>query len=432
VTARLRTAIGRILPPTELERDLALQCVLSAFATGSFLTGTAVFFTQIVGLTGSQVGLGMSIAGVVTLLLSLPLGRLSDRVGAKPLWAVSSLVEAVLYFAWPLAGGMVSFVALLSLLAAIGTAGNTGRNVYRIAVFPREVRVRALAYMRSARNVGYTLGALAGGIALAIGTRTAIMAVPVLTGVLLVLNAVMVSTLPAIERPAPPHHHDAETSVPAPPAWRNVGFVTLSVCNGVLNSNQVLLNVVVPLWLVERTDAPHTLLAWLFGTNTVMAVLLQVRASRGSETLTGALRAVRLSGWAFILSCLVIGVTHETVGWVSIVLIWLGHVTITGAELWQSAADWGFQSELSDHRRLGDYQGVWGLGYQAQPIVFPGLFTFLALQWGEPGWAVIAAIGVAAAAVSHPAARAAERFLERAGASYAGPAAQPSASPATS
>jgi MFS family permease len=384
VTAPLRTAIGRILPPTELERDLALQCVLSAFATGSFLTGTAVFFTQIVGLTGSQVGLGMSIAGVVTLLLSLPLGRLSDRVGAKPLWAVSSLVEAVLYFAWPLAGGMVSFVALLSLLAAIGTAGNTGRNVYRIAVFPREVRVRALAYMRSARNVGYTLGALAGGIALAIGTRTAIMAVPVLTGVLLVLNAVMVSTLPAIERPAPPHHHDAETSVPAPPAWRNVGFVTLSVCNGVLNSNQVLLNVVVPLWLVERTDAPHTLLAWLFGTNTVMAVLLQVRASRGSETLTGALRAVRLSGWAFILSCLVIGVTHETVGWVSIVLIWLGHVAITGAELWQSAADWGFQSELSDHRRLGDYQGVWGLGYQASRSSSPGCSPFSPSSGASP------------------------------------------------
>jgi MFS family permease len=411
-------AIRRILPPSELERDLALQCVLSAFATGSFLTGTAVFFTQIVGLTGAQVGLGMSISGVVTLLLSLPLGRLSDHVGAKPLWAVASLVEAALYFAWPMVGSMAAFVALLSLLAAVSQAGNTGRNVYRIAVFPREVRVRALAYMRSARNVGYTLGALAGGVALAIGTRSAIIAVPILTGVLLVLNAVMVSRLPGIDRPPAPARHDEATGISAPPAWRNPGFVVLSMSNGVLSSNQILLNVVVPLWLVERTDAPHTLLAWLFGTNTVMAVLLQVRASRGSETVNGALRAVRLSGWAFILSCLVIGVTHETVGWVSIVLIWLGHVTITGAELWQSASDWGFQSELSDHRRLGDYQGVWGLGYQAQPIIFPGLFTFLALQWGEPGWAVIAGIGVLAALVAHPAARAAERFLQRAGASY--------------
>jgi MFS family permease len=421
-------AIRRILPPTRLERDLALQCVLSAFATGSFLTGTAVFFTQIVGLSGAQVGLGLSLAGVVTLLLSLPLGRLSDRVGAKPLWAVGSLVEAVLYFAWPLVGDMVTFVALLSVLAAVSTAGNTGRNVYRIAVFPREVRVRALAYMRSARNVGYTLGALAGGIALAIGTRTAITAVPVLTGVLLLLNAAMVMTLPSIERPVPAAHHDDADPTPAPPAWRNGGFVLLSACNGVLTSNQVLLNVVVPLWLVERTDAPHTLLAWLFGTNTVMAVCLQVRASRGSETVSGALRAVRLCGWSFVLSCLVISITHETVGWVSIALIWLGHVTITGAELWQSASDWGFQSELSDHRRLGDYQGVWGLGYQVGPIIFPGLYTFLALQWGAPGWAIIAVLAVVAAVVAHPAARAAERYLERAGASYSQVGRAPAAS----
>jgi MFS family permease len=405
--------IRRILPPSKLERDLALQCVLSAFATGSFLTGTAVFFTQVVGLSGSQVGLGMSIAGVVTLLLSIPLGRLTDRIGAKPLWAVASLVEALLYFAWPAAGGMLSFVALLSLLAAVSTAGHTGRNVYRIAVFPRDVRVRALAYMRAARNVGYTLGALAGGIALAIGTHAAIVAVPLLTGGLLLLNAVMVSLLPAIERPETQVTED-DARTPAPPAWRNRGFVVLSACNGVLSSNQVLLNVVVPLWLVERTDAPHTLLAWLFGTNTVMAVCLQVRASRGSETVSGALRAVRLSGWSFVLSCLVLSITHETVGWISIVLIWLGHVTITGAELWQSASDWGFQSELSDHRRLGDYQGIWSLGYQAEPIIFPGLFTFLALQWGTPGWAVIAALGVAAAVTAHPAARSAQRFLERA------------------
>jgi MFS family permease len=410
--------ISRILPPTKLERDLALQCVLSAFATGSFLTGTAVYFTQIVGLTGAQVGLGMSIAGVVTLLLSLPLGRLSDHVGAKPLWVLGSLVEALLYFAWPAATGMATFVLLLAVLSAVGTAAMTGRNVYRIAVFPRDVRVRALAYMRSARNVGYTLGALAGGIALAIGTREAIMVVPILTGVLLLLNAVMVATLPPVERPETGVVHDEETG-PAPPAWRNTGFVVLSACNGVLSSNQVLLNVVVPLWLVERTDAPHTLLAWLFGTNTVMAVLLQVRASRGSETVPGALRAVRLSGWSFVLSCLVISITHETVGWVSIALIWLGHVTITGAELWQSASDWGFQSELSDHRRLGDYQGVWSLGYQVGPIIFPGLYTFLALTWGAPGWAVIAALAVVAAIVAHPAARAAERFLECAGASYA-------------
>ena len=394
--------------------------MLSAFATGSFMTGTAVFFTQVVGLSGAQVGLGMSIAGAVTLALALPLGRLTDKVGAKPLWAVASLFEAVFYFAWPASRDMWSFVALLSLTAAFSTAGNTGRNVYRIAIFPRgPQRVRALAYMRAARNVGYTLGALAGGIALAIGTREAITGVPILIGVLLLVNAAMVARLPkvAVEEPA---HHDGVGA--GSPAWRNLGFVVLSSTNGVLASNQVLLNVVVPLWLVERTDAPHTLLAWLFGTNTVMAVLLQVRAARGSDTVPGALKSVRRCAVAFVLSCGIIAITHDTVGWISIVLIWLGHVTITGAELWQSASDWGFQSELSDPRRLGDYQGIWSLGYQAEPILFPGLFTFLALNGGAPGWAVIAGLAVLAGAAAHPAAHRAQHFLERTGAGEPHPA----------
>jgi MFS family permease len=404
-----------ILPPTRLERDLAIQCVLSAFATGSFLTGTAVFFTQVVGLTGAQVGLGMSVAAGVTLLLQLPLGRLADRVGAKQLWAVASAIEAVLYLVWPLIGGLAAFVAMLSVLAVFETAGRNARNVYRIAVFPRETRVRALAYMRAARNVGYTLGAGASGVALGLGLG-AVRVIPLLTGGLLVLNAVMIATmLPVVARTV--HVQTVEEGIAASPAaWRNVGFVVLAACNGVLSSNQVLLNVVVPLWLVERTDAPPVLLAWLFGTNTVLAVLLQVRASRVADSVDGSLRAVRWSGWAFVVSCAVIAVTHDTAGWVSVVLIWAGHVTITGAELWQSAADWGLSSELSDHRRLGDYQGVWGLGYQVEPIVFPALFTFLALEWGTPGWALIALIGVAAAAVAHPAARAAERHLVRVGA----------------
>jgi MFS family permease len=405
-----------IMPPTKLERDLAIQCVLSAFATGSFLTGTAVFFTKIVGLTGAQVGLGLSIAAAVTVLLQLPLARLADRFGAKPMWVVASAIESALYFIWPLIGSMVTFVAMLSVLAVFETAGRNARNVYRIAVFTRETRVRAMAYMRAARNVGYTLGAGAAGVALGLGT-SAVKVVPFLTGGLLVLNALMIATLlPALTRKLPESTDQEGEVTVAPPAWRNVGFVVLSACNGVLSSNQVLLNLVVPLWLVERTDAPPALLAWLFGTNTVLAVLLQVRASRVADSIEGSLRAVRWSGWAFVVSCAILAVTHDTVGWVSIVLIWVGHVTITGAELWQSAADWGLTSELSDHRRLGDYQGMWGIGYQVEPIIFPALYTFLALQWGTPGWLVIAAIGVAAAALSHPAARAAERYLVRVGA----------------
>lgn len=264
-----------------------------------------------------------------------------------------------------------------------------------------------MAFIRAARNIGYTLGAAAGGFALAIGTRTAIETVPVVTGGLLLINALMVVRLPRIEQPAAV----ATEVLPSPAGLKNKGFVALGVCNGILSTHQVLLNVVVPLWLVERTDAPHVLLAWLFGTNTVMAVLLTVRTAQGAETIRGALRATNRGAVCMVASCGIIAITHDTVGWVSIALIWFGHVTITGAELWQSAAGWGLLAELSDPQRLGEYQGVWNLGYQVESIVGPALFTYLAIDVGNLGWAAIASLIVLAAVGTYPATRAAQRHL---------------------
>src|SRR3954465_3772818 len=87
----------RLAGPTPLIRRPSTQSVLSAFGDGVFLTGSAVFFTQIVGLSAAQGGLAPTITCVVTFLLAVPLGKLSDRYGAKHVWAASSLVEALLY-----------------------------------------------------------------------------------------------------------------------------------------------------------------------------------------------------------------------------------------------------------------------------------------------------------------------------------------------
>jgi MFS family permease len=408
----------RLAGPTSLIRRLSVQSVLSAFGDGVFLTGSAVFFTQIVGLSASQVGLGLTIAGVVTFVFAVPLGKLSDRFGAKRIWALSSLVEAVLYVGWLVVGGLVPFVALMIVLQLVSTASRSARNAYRFDVFPREERVSSNAYFRAARNVGYTLGALLAGVALATNSDDVIRVVPVATAVLLLLNAALVARLPRTG-----HHVDTEAPLEAmveaveaggrSSALRNRGFVLMSICGGVLSTHQVLLNVVIPLWLVEETDAPRVLLAWLFGTNTVMAVLLQVAAARGVVSVSDSLRAQRRGAAFFVLSCGIVLVTHDTVGWVTILLVWIGHVTVTGAELYQSAGEWGLQAELSDPARRGEYQGVTQLGFTLGSVWAPAAYTYLAMEWGTPGWLLIAAIVIVAAVAIHPAARAAERHLAR-------------------
>jgi MFS family permease len=413
MSRHLPPRLVRLAGPTPLVRRLSTQSVLSAFGDGVFLTGSAVFFTQIVGLSAAQVGLGLTIAGVVTFLVAVPLGKLSDRFGAKRVWAISSLIEAVLYLAWLAAGDMVGFVTVMVAVQVVSTASRASRNAYRFDVFPREERVSSNAYFRAARNVGYTFGALVAGLALATNSDDVIRVVPVATAVLLLLNAMLVSRLPSrvatVDEEAP--LEAALEGRGRRSALRNRGFLLMSIFGGVLGTHQVLLNVVIPLWLVEETDAPRVLLAWLFGTNTVLAVLLQVAAARGVVTVDDSLRALRRGAAFFVLSCGIVMVTHDTIGWVTIALVWIGHVTVTGAELFDSAGEWGLQAELSDPARRGEYQGVSQLGYTVGSVWAPAAYTFLAMKWGTPGWLIIAAIVAGAAIAIHPAARAAERHL---------------------
>ena len=60
--------IAYLTPPSRLAGRLSIQSLLFALGDGTFMAGSAVFFTKVVGLTGPQVGLGLTIAGVAAFL----------------------------------------------------------------------------------------------------------------------------------------------------------------------------------------------------------------------------------------------------------------------------------------------------------------------------------------------------------------------------
>ena len=402
----------RQLPPSPLARSLSVQSILFAVGEGTFITGSAVFFTQIVGLSAAQVGIGLTVAGIVSFFFAVPAGKLADRVGTKRIWAISALGTSLLYFVWPLLHGFAAYLVMMVVLEVVSQAGWSGRGAYTIDIFTREERVQSQAFMRAALNIGFTLGALIGGLALATNSDAVVRAVPILTGAILLANTYWITRLPD-----PPAREPiaTEEAVVKPAALKNRAFLTLMTGDGVLGTNQVLLNIVIPLWLVEETDAPRVLLAWLFGTNTVMAVLLQVAAARGIDSVARSLRASYISAGFFVLSCAIVLVTHDTIGWLTIFLVWLGHVTVTGAELFQSAGHWGFMSELTDADQRAEYQGAAHIGGTLGSVWAPALFTYLAMEHGSLGWVTIASICIVATLTMGPSARAAERYLARHG-----------------
>ncbi|GEP38610.1 MFS transporter [Nocardioides psychrotolerans] len=413
------SVIATLKPPSPLAGKLSVQSVLYAIGDGTFMTASAVFFTQIVGLSAAQVGLGITLAGVVSFVVAVPAGKLADRIGPQNTWCLGAVGTAAMYTVWPFIDGFAAFLAMSIVLEVVNSAGGAGRGAYILDVLPRLERVQSQAYMYSALNLGFTLGAALGGFALAFDNDTVIRALPWLTAALIAVNAFWISRLPKAAHRERPNvlevavegalEGDAPGEVPG--ALRNRGFLATSFFTGVLSTNQVLLQIVIPLWLVEETDAPRVLLALLFGTNTVMCIFLPMAASRGVKDVATALKAARISSVFFVASCVITLITHDTVGALTIALIWLGHITVTGAELYLSAASWAFESELSDPDRRGEYQGAGNLGGTLGYVWAPALYTFLAISWGSYGWLVIAGIVIAATIGIHPASRAAQRFL---------------------
>ena len=397
-------------PPSSLAGRLSVQSLLFATGEGAFLAGSAVYFAVILGLSLGQVGIGLTVAAVASFLVAVPMGKLVDHFGPKRMWSLSAVVQGSLFLAWPFIDSFPQFVALLIAGEVAGSLGGAAHGAYVLDVLPASERVESRAYMYSALNVGFSIGAFLGGGGIAFGPDV-LRWMPVITTVLFAVNAVAILRLPNAS-------HDVRSSEPrkipeGPPAIRNRSWLLVTFLTGVLWSNQVLLHTVIPLWLVIETDAPHELAALLFATNTVMCIVLPRFTSRGIRDIDTALRAVRLSAVFFALTCVVTLATHETFGWVTVVLFFVGHIVLTWAELYLSASGWTFEAELMDPRRRGDYQGVSELGNTLGRFWAPAVYGFLAMEWGAFGWLTIAAIVGAAAAAMHPATRAGKRYLEQ-------------------
>lgn len=404
--------IDKAKPPSVLAGRLSTQSLLFALGEGTFMTGSAVFFTQVVGLTVVQVGLGLTIAGIAGFIAAYPMGKLVDRIGPKRCWTISSAGQASMFAVWPFIDSFQGYIAMAVVMEVIGALGGTAHGAYTIDVLPAGERVTSRAYMYSALNVGFTLGSLVGGIALAFESITLLTAVPWFTAAVFLVNSYFVTRLPDAS-------HDLKTAderkvkVAGPGPMQNIGWLASMFFSGTLWTNQVILNLVIPLWLVEKTDAPWVVLAFLFGTNTVMCIFLPLLAARGVKDNATALRAIRLSTLFFVVSCVITLSTHHSVGLWTVLLFFLGHVTLTGAELYLSAASWTFEAELMDPRRRGEYQGAAELSSTLGRVWAPALYTFLAMNWGSTGWLIIAGIITLGAAGLHPSVTMARRFLEK-------------------
>ncbi len=381
-----------------MPRTIAFQSALLALGSGTFLTGSIVFFHRVLGLTPLQIGAGLSIAGLAGAAGSLPLGALADRLGGRRAWVTGAAVEAAAIAAYPLARSYFEFLGLMIVATLADVLAGYGRTIYTADAIPPEGRVRTMAFARAYLNAGFAAGSGVAALALAIGTTQALDGMVLLNAAVLLADAVLVSRL----LPVPARRTERVRRSPLA-VLRDRPYIAAALLVAIILYHSVVFVDVLPLWVITRTDAPHAVLGALFAMNTVLAVALQVPATRGTDSLPAVGRLMRRSALATALACPVFALSGLTSGaWTILVLVVAVGLTTT-TELWLSAAQWYLQTDVPPPALRGAYIGMGRTVSSLAGTVAPLGLTVLAVRTGGWGWWVIAAIFVGCAAVSGPA-----------------------------
>lgn len=400
--------MSRLLPEPGPGRLLVLCTAVASLGNGLYVTGGAVYFVQKVGLSPGQVGLGLSLAGILALPLGVPVGHLADRFGPRGVTALFALGKAVALIAAVFAR---SFETYLLVAAAHGVAeqsGHVARGALVSGVMGREGRVRLSAYMRSVFNGGFSLASLAAGLVIAADSGSLYLALFWGNAVTMVLVAGLYLRLPHVPGRAPDRSGGPRERRPAR-AVRDVPYVLVAQVSGIARIGPTVLALGVPLWLVTHTDAPRALAAWLMLVNTLMVVFLQVRLARDADTVRGAARLQHITFLVLAVACATVTVTGALPGPVAGAVLVGAAVLFTLGEIWGEGARWGLRYELAPANAQGQYGGVFATGDALALIAGPTLVTTVPDRLGATGWLLLAAMFLAALTAGGPAVRWAER-----------------------
>lgn len=152
-----------------------------------------------------------------------------------------------------------------------------------------------------------------------------------------------------------------------------------------------------------------TTVAGMFLLNTILAVALQVRASRGAHTVAGAATALRRAGVLLLAACLIFASTAMFGAVADAVVLGVAVAVLTLGELLQSAGAWGLSYELAPDDREGEYLGAFAMGSRIYDAAGPVVVTSLILGLGGPGWLLLGLLFLALGVGLTPAARWADR-----------------------
>ena len=401
-----------LFPADHVQRALTLATMTASLSTGLFYTVSALYFTRVIGLEVTMVGLGLTVAGAVGVVASFAGGYAADRIGADRLQLWANAVQGLALLAYVLVDSAAAFVLVACVAVGSRSLQGTAKATVQARWFESSERVEVRARLRVITNIFIGLGTVLAGAALLVDSAAAYQATMVAVGLFSVLATVPLAGLRGRVAgfATVMDTHLVPDRVPGPSPLRDRTYVTSVALNSVVAMQFGLTSVGVPLWIVTRTEAPEVVISVLLVLNTAFVALFQVRAARGTHDVLLAGRAVRRGSLLLAGACLLYGAAGNVGVVAAVTLLVLAELLSSWAEIWCEAGGWGMAFELADPLSAGRYQGLSQTGYSLAGMVAPALVTATAVDHGIPGWAFLATVfALAGTAVGVVAKRASAR-----------------------
>ncbi|MFC0622682.1 MFS transporter [Kribbella deserti] len=375
-----------VIPAPGPLRPLALATLISRIGNGLLMTISVLYFNRVVGLSIAEIGLGLTIAGLFGLLSAVPLGHLADRRGPRTLFVLLSITVAGISLLYLLVDTFAQFLAVAIVLTMLDRGAGAVRAALIGALTKDGVgRVAARAYLRAITNIGIMAGAGVGALALHFDSASVYRWMFVTNAALTIASALIILTVPRV---APvPNSDDGPVWV----ALRDKGYLAVAGLNAAMSIHFAVLDVAIPLWVVDHTEAPAWTVALLLIINTAVVALFQVRSSRGISDPASAARASRTAGLLLLASmALFAGASGGGVK-TAVALLAIGAFVQVLGELMQSSGSFLLGYDLAPEHAQGQYQGVWGTSMSISTMLAPTVLALLPLGLGVPGWLILGA-----------------------------------------
>jgi MFS family permease len=391
-------------------RILATATLVNTFGNGALMTTFALYFTRVVGLRPTQVGLALSAGALAGLLIQVPAGHLADLRGPRRVLQGFTFGASIAILGLLFARSVWALVAVIAVVSLFDRGARAVLSGYVARIAEGGQGVQFKAYLRAMTNVGISLGALFGGLALWVDQSWAYLGVFALDAVTCAATAIWLGRLSHIA-PAPPR----ASGEPRMAVLHDLPFVVVTLLSGVTAMHFMVIEVALPLWIAQETSAPRFLVAVTLMINTVCVALLQVRLTRKIDRVGPSSRAMARSGFWVAGGFALIAFASGQPAWLAILLLCAGTLVHVVGEMIGSGGQWGVQMGLAPRERQGQYQGFAGVGFSLSGMVAPTLVVLLCIEWGRPGWFVMGAVIIAASVLMVPASSWALRSRERYG-----------------